>query len=565
MYFALVPPLLFTSAFVPQCLASHSHAEDYSETLTLRPLRDGKLSASFAFTTSLHDAVPRTPDSLSEDDAPQHYTLFPLALGQILREYAITELHLNLNAGQWQYDRWGPPDQPSVASGAELWAWMGDGGSTSVDERWKGTQNALAGLFCASLGSMDAQRTTSPTRAFPPHGSLPLLPNHSYALRHAHLPSENVCTENLTPFLKLLPCPARAGIATLLNPHKLFDADWHGLGINVVWKEGGVVELKMTVQAVFDPVRTSPDGKRDWSLRSIFGRTIERACPVASSSNVELMTDGIEGYTLEPNPTGVEGGFYELKSVAHPDAVSELDLSMRWTGENKFAYPLDLTATTLSAYSVDRSMKGSSQTTGELALSVRNNLQVQQRVLWLETLPWHVELYLHTLHVICADGRPCDELLGNLTYTPPVPHASGALLQTEILLPPGEHLQISARVRKSFLRYTEHPPDAQRGWDLPPGVLVSLEPIPTPALHHSSGTSQRMYTRPLLVDLATPDFSMPYNVIIMTCTLIALCFGSVFNMLTRRFLVFDAQGKKLAGGEVVEGDTAVDETRHDAQ
>ena len=58
----------------------------------------------------------------------QHYTLFPLALGQILREYAITELHLNLNAGQWQYDRWGPPSQPSVAPGAELWAWMGEGG-----------------------------------------------------------------------------------------------------------------------------------------------------------------------------------------------------------------------------------------------------------------------------------------------------------------------------------------------------------------------------------------------------------------------------------------------------
>ncbi|KZV68518.1 Gpi16 subunit, GPI transamidase component [Peniophora sp. CONT] len=263
---------------------------------------------------------------------------------------------------------------------------MGDGGSTSVDGRWKGTQNALAGLFCASQGSMYARRTTSPTRAFPPHSSLPLLPNRSRALRHAHMPSENVCTENLTHFLKLLPCPARAGIATLLNPYKLFDADW-------------------------------------------------------------------------------------------------------------FA----------------------------------------------------------------------NEFLGNLTYTPPVPHASGALLRTEILLPSGERLQVTARVRKSFFRYTEHPPDAQRGWDLPPGVLVSLEPTSTPALHRTSRTSQRVYTRPLLVDLATPDFSMPYNGIIMTCTLIALCFGSVFNMLTRRFLVFDAQGKKVAGGEAVEGETAVDETKQDEQ
>ena len=56
----------------------------------------------------------------------QHYTLFPLALGQILREYAITELHLALNAGKWNYENWGYPVEAGVGSGAELWAWMGD-------------------------------------------------------------------------------------------------------------------------------------------------------------------------------------------------------------------------------------------------------------------------------------------------------------------------------------------------------------------------------------------------------------------------------------------------------
>lgn len=40
-----------------------------------------------------------------------------------------------------------------------------------------------------------------------------------------------------------------------------------------------------------------------------------------------------------------------------------------------------------------------------------------------------------------------------------------------------------------------------------------------------------------MVELATPDFSMPYNVIIMSCTLIALIFGSFFNLLTRKFVV----------------------------
>lgn len=90
-------------------------------------------------------------------------------------------------------------------------------------------------------------------------------------------------------------------------------------------------------------------------------------------------------------------------------------------------------------------------------------------------------------------------------------------------------------VTKSFLRYTEHPPDAQRGWDLPPAVISPLGQNGTgPAGPITIG---RIYTPALLVDLATPDFSMPYNVIIFTCSLVAFIFGSVFNLLTRKFVI----------------------------
>ena len=42
------------------------------------------------------------------------------------------------------------------------------------------------------------------------------------------------------------------------------------------------------------------------------------------------------------------------------------------------------------------------------------------------------------------------------------------------------------------------------------------------------------YTEALLVPLTTPDFSMPYNVITITCTVFALYFGSLLNVLRRR-------------------------------
>ncbi len=52
-------------------------------------------------------------------------------------------------------------------------------------------------------------------------------------LLHGTLPREPVCTENLTPFLKLLPCKGKAGISTLLDGHKLFDASWQSMAIDV--------------------------------------------------------------------------------------------------------------------------------------------------------------------------------------------------------------------------------------------------------------------------------------------------------------------------------------------
>jgi GPI-anchor transamidase subunit T len=58
-------------------------------------------------------------------------------------------------------------------------------------------------------------------------------------------------------------------------------------------------------------------------------------------------------------------------------------------------------------------------------------------------------------------------------------------------------------------------------------------------------------TTSLLLSLPTPDFSMPYNVIILSSTVFALAFGSVFNLLVRRFVALEpgdvVVGNKLRG------------------
>lgn len=62
----------------------------------------------------------------------------------------------------------------------------------------------------------------------------------------------------------------------------------------------------------------------------------------------------------------------------------------------------------------------------------------------------------------------------------------------------------------------------------------------------SSSYFVRLYTEPLLVSLPTPDFSMPYNVICLTCTVVAVCYGSFYNLLTRTFHIEEPSTGGLA-------------------
>ena len=51
----------------------------------------------------------------------------------------------------------------------------------------------------------------------------------------------------------------------------------------------------------------------------------------------------------------------------------------------------------------------------------------------------------------------------------------------------------------------------------------------------------RLHTESLLVTLPTPDFSMPYNVICLACTVIAIAFGSIHNLSTKRFVILEKE------------------------
>lgn len=249
-------------------------------------------------------------------------------------------------------------------------------------------------------------------------------------------------------------------------------------------------------------------------------------------------------------------------------AQKSLNVAMHWQGDFQYrtygSFVVYCLLTYISAtiqpvapISVVRTLRGFSQANGKLSLVLRNHQPVPQSLIYLETMPWLVQFYLHTLQAR-VEGHlrgkqkispPVlrrslvlnpDDIISNISYIAAVPHSRPTTFQAVLRLPPKSVTHLTMDVDKAFLRYTEHPPDAQRGWDLPPAVLTPLTfNTETDDTHSFDGyqLGEPIYTSILLVDVATPDFSMPYNVIIFTCSLVAFIFGSIFNLLTRKFVV----------------------------
>lgn len=173
---------------------------------------------------------------------------------------------------------------------------------------------------------------------------------------------------------------------------------------------------------------------------------------------------------------------------------------------------------------VERSFTGHGQERGGVQAILTNPSPTESvEIVYMESLPWFMKLYLHTLKVK-VNGEDSD-LITEMYYRPALDRQRGTQLEIKMDVPANSTAILSYGFEKAILRYTEYPPDANRGFDIPAAVI-------------NIGNSS-IRTTSLLLPLPTPDFSMPYNVIIFTSTVMAMAFGFVFNLLVRRFVAVE--------------------------
>ena len=204
-----------------------------------------------------------------------------------------------------------------------------------------------------------------------------------------------------------------------------------------------------------------------------------------------------------------------------------------------------------------RQVLGFGQERNLVRLTLHNALPTETvQVVYYDQIPWKVLPLMHTLHTSLAfDPADLPEdavsyrddydapFVTASTYRPAVLRGRTGAVELVLRVPAQSTLTVTYTLLKRVLHYDEHVPDPHRGIDLPPAMFVPLATAhPTRAWAYAhrhrpvhAVQAERIYTPPSLLDIAVPDFSMPYNIILFYSTYVALFFGSMLNAMVRRF------------------------------
>lgn len=585
-------PILFAVPAIGS--VSEGTEEDFSEDLLLKPLPDRKVLAHFHFQSV-------APSSRSNSYG-RHHHLFPKAISQLVHKYRIKEMELSFTQGRWRYDRWGGFDSISSSnakpSGVELWA-VFDVPPNEVDASWKNLTHSLSGLFCASINFLESSTSYSA----PKWGFHPASEN----MRYGTLSREAVCTENLTPWLKLLPCRDKSGFSVLMDRPSIYKGFYHSQRLHLLSTEfdsnavDSAIVLDQTLTVVLQPYShrgalgysNAAQLQPSWSLSSIFGRKVPGRCVLARSSNVYIQLDKglmaeLQGMLGEQEMLAVtrsssEGSIRNLafELSANPDRV-HMEMSSRDDKHLSVLYmfsvaekydesePLDLRFTwkipvvwsiPQAPLHVTRFVLGSGNERGAIALQLKSTKPSDQLipdtvitdscsllVKVFQVVPWYIKVYYHTLQVFIDDQpHSITNVVEKMQVSPSEDKVSPGVLEMLLKFPCGlKSAALTIEFDKGFLHIDEYPPDAHQGLDIPSAVITFPDfftstqfaennSSKSPILSKWQGQSPILsYTEVLLVPFTTPDFSMPYNVITITCTVLALYFGSLLNVLRRR-------------------------------
>ena len=310
-------------------------------------------------------------------------------------------------------------------------------------------------------------------------------------------------------------------------------------------------------------------------------------------SGIGRRTTGRTGSTRSTRLTTGESGVIAAPAVF--DLAFSEDKESALSGESYSKAPLLGYTPELTG---ERYLTGSGTRDGGLTVEVTRNLGTDvdggrksrdTKLRLFQPMPWYVRVFIHTLRVT-YDGEVVELVSGTkskskssksstanfvegLSWSPSIDRKRPSVLEMQLAIPKDvAAVKIAVTYEKAFLYLNEFPPDANRGFDLPPAVLTfppprvirffrnlqGMDALESPLLdlmeglvvggNTASEQPELVYLNGLLITMPTPDFSMPFNVITMVCTLMSLLAGGVLAALTKRPSWDDFKAQKKTQG-----------------
>jgi len=478
----------------------------------------------------------------------------------LLQDIQLLEFVLHLSSGSWSSELWGKNPAPAP-TGLFLWARFAEGNDRDIISAWTRLSHQLGALF-----------------GFPVHGILTSIEKRDYGFKSLHsihdrvhrLPRESVCSDTVFRWIKHLPCTDK-GLAAIFSAQTVAKEPYISLGIRAKRTQDNdnastITEVDVDVEYTVTTALRNPLAdvlRLDYRLS---------ACPFANVSRVVVArrSESHKMSSVETHPQSWQAKFYDIAELTARQSPRTTLRSLLNDKEKSFAEQTQ--AVDSEQIQVDSFIAGSGFTRRSIVIQLSNiHPTANASTLVFQPLPAFVRPYLHQLHIKVRhldtkSVSPCSITEGCVCATLESIEDGDADkgFMFQLIIKARSLIVISFEVDLVFQHVDEFPPDAHRAIEVP-GCTVIYSPndgclrhfAPVQGCRSRGGTLCRcqeydwlgllsmpshqqeqeqcnvIYADHLLTYMPTPDFSMPYNVAVMTSTTIALFTGSLIGLVTR--------------------------------
>eukprot|EP00924_Labyrinthula_sp_SR-Ha-C_P000595 maker-scaffold_27-snap-gene-4.55-mRNA-1 protein AED:0.00 eAED:0.00 QI:104/1/1/1/1/1/2/150/487 len=344
----------------------------------------------------------------------------------------------------------------------------------SEDKSWKSFVQYISGLFCTSPKYFPDQETLGEAIA-------------RHRLQKSifiQIPGETSCTENLFSFLNLFPSKGKFGLSSLVKPKDVFSSSFHFYELIFEKKMKTKISLKIGYQASEEVSFES--FKNDESLDVFF----------------------INEQKIK---------FYEKQKVTIYN-IKNKETSFQVYKEEEMCFD------------IVKSSSRKSLVSDEIFIKIKNTCQEKQLFKLIEPVPSFIRFQPSSLSIkrnsedlvltwFAYNSEKARELDQVELYLPKLDEDSLGFFSIRTFLGSNETLEVHYFFKKKFKHRESFPFDPSRGISLPGSVLIG---------------DKSYYSNSLVIRLPQPDHSMPFNVITLSSTLIALSVGSFANIFIRK-------------------------------